>query len=114
MAEVVALVDYGAGNLHSVENALRRVGANVTVTADPDVLRAADRIAAPLLVVHGEHDTNVPLAQALAIHAALAGRGAPVELLRIPDEGHEVHDRHTRAAANARIVEFVTATVARG
>jgi dipeptidyl aminopeptidase/acylaminoacyl peptidase len=77
-------------------------------------LRAADRIAAPLLVVHGEHDTNVPLAQALAIHAALAARGAPVELLRIPDEGHEVHDRHTRAAANARIVEFVTATVARG
>ena len=47
MAEIVALVDYGAGNLHSVENALRRVGADVTVTADPDVLRAADRIVLP-------------------------------------------------------------------
>ena len=47
MAEVVALVDYGAGNLHSVENALRKVGANVQVTADPDVLRAADRIVLP-------------------------------------------------------------------
>ena len=47
MTEVVALVDYGAGNLHSVENALVRVGANVTVTADPDVLRAADRIVLP-------------------------------------------------------------------
>lgn len=47
MGEVVALVDYGAGNLHSVENALRRVGAEVTVTADPDVLRAADRIVLP-------------------------------------------------------------------
>ena len=47
MAEVVALVDYGAGNLHSVENALVRVGAKVTVTADPDVLRAADRIVLP-------------------------------------------------------------------
>ena len=47
MAEVVALVDYGAGNLHSVENALVRVGARVTVTADPDVLRAADRIVLP-------------------------------------------------------------------
>ena len=47
MAEVVALVDYGAGNLHSVENALVRVGAEVTVTADPDVLRAADRIVLP-------------------------------------------------------------------
>ncbi|OBX18008.1 imidazole glycerol phosphate synthase, glutamine amidotransferase subunit [Erythrobacter sp. QSSC1-22B] len=47
MAEVVALVDYGAGNLHSVENALKSVGAQVRVTADPDVLRAADRIVLP-------------------------------------------------------------------
>ncbi len=47
MGEIVALVDYGAGNLHSVENALRRVGATVKVTADPDVLRAADRIVLP-------------------------------------------------------------------
>ena len=47
MAEVIALVDYGAGNLHSVENALRKIGANVKVTADPDVLRAADRIVLP-------------------------------------------------------------------
>ena len=47
MAEIVALVDYGAGNLHSVENALRQVGATVKVTADPDVLRAADRIVLP-------------------------------------------------------------------
>ena len=43
----VALVDYGAGNLHSVENALRKVGAKVQVTADPDVLRAAERIVLP-------------------------------------------------------------------
>ena len=47
MGEIVALVDYGAGNLHSVENALRRVGATVKVTANPDVLRAADRIVLP-------------------------------------------------------------------
>ena len=47
MGEVIALVDYGAGNLHSVENALKRVGAKVKVTADPDVLRAADRIVLP-------------------------------------------------------------------
>ncbi len=47
MPEITALVDYGAGNLHSVENALRKVGAKVRVTADPDVLRAADRIVLP-------------------------------------------------------------------
>lgn len=47
VSEILALVDYGAGNLHSVENALRKVGADVRVTADPDVLRAADRIVLP-------------------------------------------------------------------
>ncbi|HEY0959156.1 MAG TPA: imidazole glycerol phosphate synthase subunit HisH [Novosphingobium sp.] len=48
MAEVLALVDYGAGNLHSVANALMAAGAEgVTVTADPDVVRAADRIVLP-------------------------------------------------------------------
>ncbi len=48
MAEVLALVDYGAGNLHSVANALKAAGAeNVSVTSDPDVVRAADRIVLP-------------------------------------------------------------------
>lgn len=48
MGEVLALVDYGAGNLHSVANALRAAGAeNVTVTANADVVRAADRIVLP-------------------------------------------------------------------
>jgi glutamine amidotransferase len=48
VAEVLALVDYGAGNLHSVANALKAAGASgVTVTADPDVVRAADRIVLP-------------------------------------------------------------------
>ena len=47
MADHVALVDYGAGNLRSVENALRTVGATVHVTADPEILRAADRIVLP-------------------------------------------------------------------
>jgi glutamine amidotransferase len=44
----LALIDYGAGNLHSVENALRAAGANnVTVTADPAVVASADRIVLP-------------------------------------------------------------------
>jgi glutamine amidotransferase len=48
VTEVLALVDYGAGNLHSVANALKAAGAEgVTVTSDPDVVRAADRIVLP-------------------------------------------------------------------
>ena len=46
-AETVALVDYGAGNLRSVENALREVGARVEVTRDPEVVRRSARIVVP-------------------------------------------------------------------
>jgi glutamine amidotransferase len=44
---MIALVDYGAGNLRSVENALRAVGAEVAVTHDPDAVRRAERVVVP-------------------------------------------------------------------
>ncbi|MBW8784086.1 MAG: imidazole glycerol phosphate synthase subunit HisH [Novosphingobium sp.] len=48
MADTLALIDYGAGNLQSVANALRTAGAEgVMVTADPNVVRAADRVVLP-------------------------------------------------------------------
>lgn len=44
----IALIDYGAGNLHSVHNALVKAGAqSVAVTANPDVVARADRIVLP-------------------------------------------------------------------
>lgn len=49
----VALIDYGSGNLHSAGKALERAareggsGKTVLVTADPEVVRRADRIVLP-------------------------------------------------------------------
>jgi imidazole glycerol-phosphate synthase subunit HisH len=44
----LALIDYGAGNLRSVANALRAAGTDkVAVTANPDVVAHADRIVLP-------------------------------------------------------------------
>ncbi|MDB5703790.1 MAG: imidazole glycerol phosphate synthase subunit HisH [Sphingomonas bacterium] len=44
----IALIDYGAGNLHSVANALKAAGAtNVDITADADTVARADRIVLP-------------------------------------------------------------------
>lgn len=44
----LALIDYGAGNLHSVANALKAAGCiDLAVTADPDVVARADRIVLP-------------------------------------------------------------------
>lgn len=48
MAEAIALIDYGAGNLQSVHNALKAAGAErVAVTADPEIVRGARRIVLP-------------------------------------------------------------------
>jgi imidazole glycerol-phosphate synthase subunit HisH len=45
---MLALIDYGAGNLQSVRNALKAAGAkDVAVTSDPDIVATADRIVLP-------------------------------------------------------------------
>ena len=43
----IALLDYGMGNLHSVSKALTNVGAEVSITNDPKVVAAADKIVFP-------------------------------------------------------------------
>jgi glutamine amidotransferase len=44
----IALIDYGAGNLHSVHNALRAAGAHgVVITSDAEVVRRANRVVLP-------------------------------------------------------------------
>ena len=43
----VTIVDYGVGNLFSVRKALEKCGANVVLSADPDVLLKSDRLVLP-------------------------------------------------------------------
>ncbi len=44
---MIAVIDYKAGNLTSVVKALRAVGAEPEITADPAVVRRAERIVLP-------------------------------------------------------------------
>ena len=44
---MVAIVDYGVGNLFSLESSFNAIGVEVTVTSDPQTLRSADRIVLP-------------------------------------------------------------------
>lgn len=44
---MIAILDYKMGNLRSVENALKRLGAEFTVTDDAGVIRSADRVLMP-------------------------------------------------------------------
>jgi len=44
---MIAIIDYGAGNLGSVYKAFKYIGANVEVTADPRVVEHADQLVLP-------------------------------------------------------------------
>lgn len=44
---MVAIVDYGVGNLFSLKSSLGSIGADVIVTSNPDEIRSADRILLP-------------------------------------------------------------------
>ena len=44
---MIAIFDYGAGNLRSVENTLDSIGANYEIVSDADGLRQADKIILP-------------------------------------------------------------------
>ena len=44
---MIAVIDYDTGNLCSVANALKRLGVEYRITADPSEIRAADRVLLP-------------------------------------------------------------------
>ena len=44
---MIAIVDYGAGNISSVKKALEHLGADAKVTSDPSVIAAAQKIVMP-------------------------------------------------------------------
>ena len=44
---MIALVDFGAGNLRSIENALARLGVEPTIAATPEMITEADAVILP-------------------------------------------------------------------
>lgn len=44
---MIAIIDYGMGNLRSVQKAIEAVGSSAVVTGDPDEVRRADKVILP-------------------------------------------------------------------
>ncbi|MGH3775054.1 MAG: alpha/beta hydrolase family protein [Pseudonocardiaceae bacterium] len=65
------------------------------------------QLSAPLLVVHGGRDTNVPLIEAEQLVAALRDRGASPGYLVLPDEGHEILGTTNRAVFVGEVVHWL-------
>ena len=51
---MVAIIDYGAGNIKSVENAVRYLGHEAVLTRDPDVILGADHVILPGVGAFGD------------------------------------------------------------
>ena len=51
---MIAVVDYGVGNLFSLQSSLRAVGADSVIASDPETIRSADRIILPGVGAFGD------------------------------------------------------------
>jgi dipeptidyl aminopeptidase/acylaminoacyl peptidase len=74
-------------------------------------MRHVKEIRSPLLVVHGELDTNVPLGEARQIVGALRALGRPVEYLELRGEGHEYRRSSSRLSLLRAELEFLQRTL---
>jgi dipeptidyl aminopeptidase/acylaminoacyl peptidase len=70
-------------------------------------IRKIDRIACPLMVIHGANDPRVPVGEAEQVVAALRARDAPVEYLRYEDEGHGITRLVNRLDCYPRVAAFL-------
>ncbi|MBW4331534.1 imidazole glycerol phosphate synthase subunit HisH [Stakelama sp. CBK3Z-3] len=93
----IALIDYGAGNLHSVHNALMAAGAtDIAVTDDPETVRRADRVVLPGVGAFGACAKGLRGVSGMvdAIEERVLTRGAPflgvcVGMQLMADSGEE-------------------------
>ena len=56
---MIAMIDYDAGNIKSVEKALQKLGADVVITKDPQLILNADKVILPGVGAFGEAMNNL-------------------------------------------------------
>jgi glutamine amidotransferase len=75
---MIAIVDYGVGNLFSLRSSLQAVGAEAVITADPDVLRAAEKIILPGVGAFGDAADKLRRTGLGALVKEEAAKGKPI------------------------------------
>lgn len=72
------IVDYGMGNVGSIQNMIRRLGGNSVVTAEPEAIRSADRLIVPGVGAFGRAMGNLHERGLVEVLHERAERGVPV------------------------------------
>lgn len=74
---MIAIIDYGMGNLFSVEKAFVKLGAEVVVTSKPEIILAADKVILPGVGAFGDCMANLREYKLInAIHEVVS-KGTP-------------------------------------
>jgi phospholipase/carboxylesterase len=109
-----ALMGFSQGAMTVLFTGLRRVVAPRAILAfsgaliAPDTLAADRRNNAPVLLVHGEADGQVPVQRSREAEAVLRADGVPVETLYVPNLGHGIDDSGIAMGALALSRAFMT------
>ena len=74
---MVAIIDYDAGNIRSVEKAVRYLGKEVTVTSEPEEIIAADRVILPGVGAFGDAMKRLHAMGLVEVIRQAADRGTP-------------------------------------
>ena len=69
-------------------------------------MTALDRLTAPVLLTHGDRDTNVPVLESIQAHQELTARGATADLLLLRGEGHTIVGRDNVLQLSERVAEW--------
>ncbi|WP_248929515.1 imidazole glycerol phosphate synthase subunit HisH [Paenibacillus hamazuiensis] len=75
---MIAIIDYGMGNLHSVSKAVERLGYEAVVTNDPERILAADGAILPGVGAFGDAMDNLKAANLVDTVLAYAASGKPL------------------------------------
>ena len=75
---MIAIIDYGVGNLFSLAHSLAAVGAEPVVTGDAEVIRRADRVVLPGVGAFGDAAEKLRQTKLDVLVKDLAARGTPV------------------------------------
>lgn len=75
---MIAVIDYGVGNLFSLRSSLGFIGAESCVSSDPETLRAADKLILPGVGAFGDAADKLCRSGLDRVVREEAGRGKPV------------------------------------
>jgi dipeptidyl aminopeptidase/acylaminoacyl peptidase len=73
---------------------------------DKSPMKYVKQVKTPTMILHGQNDTRVPIAQAQEFYRALVERGVPVEFVVYPRAGHGLNEPRHRVDRVRRYVMF--------